>query len=481
MLLIPIAQENSTVRRTPWVSAALIGINVAVFFLTALLLNERQIFQTASERFAAATAYLAVHPYLEVPPNIDRFLDDEDRETLRTARADYPLPPDDVYEQEQAELVRLDQHFQDAFRDLPFQRFGFIPVERRPSRLLTSMFIHADWLHLLGNMLFLFLSGPFIEDLYGRGLFLVLYLLGGVMATLTHSAHDPASLVPLGGASGAVAAVMGAFLVRLGASRIRFLLFPLPPLFMIRVRLTLPAFVVLPLWLGQQLVYAQAHPDAGVAWWAHIGGFAFGAAAAAVVKLTRIEETWIHPSIEGEISIVQHPSLELAADARAAGDHAGAKREIQKVLSAEPENVDAWTIAHELALDANDGTEIGRSGQRLLDLYARDGEVDLALSLIATARREAGDVLPARFCLSAAGFLERQGDARAALELCEAAVARSPEDPAAFRAHMKAAEILRRAGDPRRAREAFARAREHPACPDRASVDQFIAEMDRRL
>src|SRR5205814_2284881 len=103
------------------------------------------------------------------------------------------------------------------------------------------------------------------------------------------------------------------------------------------------AFVVLPLWLGEQLWYAHRAEDAGVAWWAHIGGFAFGAAAALVLRVARVEERWIDAGIESEISIVQHPGLEKAVDARTAGQLDVARREIRAVLAAEPQNVDAWT------------------------------------------------------------------------------------------------------------------------------------------
>src|SRR4029077_7656196 len=114
-----------------------------------------------------------------------------------------------------------------------------------------------------------------------------LYLFSGLAGTLAHALKYPTSDIPTIGASGAIAGVMGAFLIRLGTSRIRFLYMPFFP-FLWRIRFTffMPAFVVLPLWLGEKVFYAHnAGEQSGVGWWAHIRGFLFGAAVAGAVRL----------------------------------------------------------------------------------------------------------------------------------------------------------------------------------------------------
>src|SRR5262249_11688326 len=152
-------------------------------------------------------------------------------------------------------------------------------------------FVHGGGLHLLGNMLFFFLTGPFIEDAFGRPVFALLYLLSGFAAVFTHAFHFPDSPAPLRGARGAVAGVLGALLVRLGAARIRFLFFPFLVLPFVRITFTLPAFVVLPAWfLEQHWSATHAQGSEGVAFWAHVGGFAFGAVVAAAIRVMRIEE-----------------------------------------------------------------------------------------------------------------------------------------------------------------------------------------------
>ena len=142
--------------------------------------------------------------------------------------------------------------------------------------VLTAMFMHASWSHIIGNMIFLWAFGPEIEDALGRFGYLVFYLLGGVAAMLAQVAANPQSSVPNLGASGAIAAVMGAFLVAFPADRIRSLLV----IFVfVRVRL-IPAALFIGVWFLTQLVNVGAVaqlPAGGVAYLAHVGGFLFGA------------------------------------------------------------------------------------------------------------------------------------------------------------------------------------------------------------
>ncbi len=145
--------------------------------------------------------------------------------------------------------------------------------------ILTAMFMHGSWSHIIGNMVFLWAFGPEIEDAMGRGRYLVFYLLGGVIAMLAQVVADPHSTVPNLGASGAIAAVMGAFIVTYPRDRIKSIL-----LIFIFVKITfIPAAVLIGFWFLIQLVHAgkvaQVHTG-GVAYLAHVGGFIFGAVTA---------------------------------------------------------------------------------------------------------------------------------------------------------------------------------------------------------
>ncbi len=145
--------------------------------------------------------------------------------------------------------------------------------------ILTAMFMHGSWSHIIGNMVFLWAFSPEIEDAMGRARYLVFYLVGGLVAMLAQVVADPHSTVPNLGASGAIAAVMGAFLVTYPRDQIRTLLF----IFVFaRIRFV-PAALLIGLWFVIQLFHAGAVAQVqtgGVAYLAHVGGFIFGAVTA---------------------------------------------------------------------------------------------------------------------------------------------------------------------------------------------------------
>ncbi len=160
-------------------------------------------------------------------------------------------------------------------------RWSLVPADilagRHLETILTSMFMHEGWEHIIGNMVFLWAFGPEIEDVMGAGRYLVFYLLGGLAATFAQVIVDPTSTIPNLGASGAIAAVMGAFLVTYPRDQIRTVV--LVGWF---TRVTfVPAVVLVGMWIITQLfseVGALMTIDtSGVAYMAHIGGFIFGA------------------------------------------------------------------------------------------------------------------------------------------------------------------------------------------------------------
>jgi len=167
-------------------------------------------------------------------------------------------------------------------------RWSVIPAEvtseRHVETILTAMFLHAGWAHILGNMLFLWVFGPEIEDVMSRPRYLIFYLLGGLAATFAQIVISPDSTIPNLGASGAIAAVMGAFLITYPRDQIRTVLFLG---WYVTVRLV-PAVVLVGLWFLTQIfseVGALATVQTGgVAYLAHIGGFTFGAAAARIFE-----------------------------------------------------------------------------------------------------------------------------------------------------------------------------------------------------
>jgi len=161
--------------------------------------------------------------------------------------------------------------------------FGLLPAEivNLPSTaavrsVFTSMFLHGGWMHLIGNMLFLWIFGNNIEDSVGHFRFVIFYLLAGIGAAAAQVAINPDSAIPMIGASGAISGVLGAYLMLFPRARVLVLL----PIFVFYRLLYVPAWLMLIFWFGLQLLSGAmslgADVKGGVAFWAHIGGFVAG-------------------------------------------------------------------------------------------------------------------------------------------------------------------------------------------------------------
>lgn len=159
-----------------------------------------------------------------------------------------------------------------------FETWGLVPARvtngEGVAGVLTSMFLHGGWMHLLGNMLFLWIFGDNLEDVLGHAGFLAFYLITGALAGGAQIMIDPTSPIPMVGASGAIAGVMGGYLVLFPKAKVDVLF-----IFLIFFRIfAIPAWIVLGVWIGLQFFSGFASPteEGGVAYWAHIGGFLAG-------------------------------------------------------------------------------------------------------------------------------------------------------------------------------------------------------------
>ena len=178
-------------------------------------------------------------------------------------------------------LVFLFQISLDPWSREHFMRlYGLVPrfAWEHPSSFVSSMFLHGGWLHLIGNMWFLWIYGDNVEDVLGKGKYLASYLACGLTAAFAQYAINPYSRIPTVGASGAIAGVMGAYLIKFPHSRILTLV----PLFIFITTIEVPAPIILVYWFVLQFFsgvgsIAQSNiSQGGVAWWAHIGGFVAG-------------------------------------------------------------------------------------------------------------------------------------------------------------------------------------------------------------
>jgi membrane associated rhomboid family serine protease len=245
--VIPIGDSPRS-RTTPWVTYAIIIANVAVWLYTLTLSNQVEGAPVEARReFDQQTSGIC-YGFVASPTELDRFY------------CEYSFQP---------------REFLDVVAGEP----EFAGVDRMEVLLsvLSSLFMHAGWLHIIGNMLFLWVFGDNVEDRFGHIGYLLFYLVGGAFAALCQAAADPDSLVPNVGASGAVAAVLGAYLVLYPRATVNVVI---PFFILIFIPIPVPAALMIGLWFLQNLfagvaTISETSAGGGVAF-AHIGGFAFG-------------------------------------------------------------------------------------------------------------------------------------------------------------------------------------------------------------
>jgi membrane associated rhomboid family serine protease len=307
-MLIPISHESNKVRRLPWVSFFIMACCLVIHIMISV-----EISKTADELESTAKElvnYYIQHPYLK--------LGDETKKLLFGEKQNKEIEQMlDVYrrresgkihlfkDEEQQKLDQLAQKLKDVLAYVPYRKYGYIPAQKNYIGLVTYMFVHGGWLHLIGNLLLLYLTGPFIEDVWGRPIFTAFYIMAGIFSGFMFSLYYPHFTGPLIGASGAIAGLMGAFLIKYWKTKIKFFFF----IFIFHGTFKAPAWLMLPIWLALEIFSANRIDSAsgggsGVAHWAHIWGFIFGVVMAAVMNRLKIEEKYVHPKIEAQVHFV---------------------------------------------------------------------------------------------------------------------------------------------------------------------------------
>lgn len=382
-MIIPVGHEQQ-VRRLPYLTISLIGLNFLMFLITyPLELRQRNRLIALDEELREVEVEYLLRYMLKDPFEAPEKLRSPD--IYRELRAQ--LESGDLVDTETDEYRHwkaLHDQLQAGLEGRVFYRLGHKPGKPSLGTLITSMFLHGGFGHLFFNMLFLWLVGCNMEDDWGRPVFLSLYLVGGFVASLTHTAFDPASQVPLIGASGAISAAMGAFMIRHYKTKIRFCYFFLILFRPIIGTFRLYAGVALGLWFLQQLFYGllTRGADVGVAFWAHVGGFLFGTAAGVGIRFFKVEEKYLAPKIEDEIEKVKlNPKMARAFELKDKGDLKGATGLLKEVVSEEPANVDGHLeLARTLLL--SDGKEEAASefGKAIEHLFSK-GETETAVDV----------------------------------------------------------------------------------------------------
>jgi membrane associated rhomboid family serine protease len=352
-MLFPIKHENMKARRWPLITFGLILLNFMVFLCTHHTMEDQE--DPLLSAKVQILVLAAQHPELTVPPKVQQLVADFQRHypadwaELQTpndkalASGDNRIESPNDREQLQAEMDSLGTEYSKLAAASITERFAFIPAHPNLIAYLSSNFLHGGWLHLIFNMWFLWLAGFVLEDVWGRPLYLLFYLVAGVAATQFHAWASPGSLGASFGASGAIAGLMGAFLVRFPKLKIRLMWFfdvGFSGFWPIWVR----AYWLLPLWLVMEIYYGKPSGQSdGVAHWAHVGGFMFGALSALALSYSGLERK-ANKVIEEKITWTTDPEILQANDLIENGNLDKAAVILNKYLAERPDSLGAWNM-----------------------------------------------------------------------------------------------------------------------------------------
>ena len=371
MIILPIKHENMEARRWPMVTLALIAINTIVFLLTTFTANDEK--PELAELRTDIRILAALHPELKMQPEAQQLVDSyrqshpSEWKRIQNPYRDIISPYDakvklmDDPAQLQGEMDRMTSEYLKMSSASVVEQYAFVPAHPSLISYLTANFLHGGWMHLIGNMWFLWLAGFVLEDVWGRWLYSAFYLIAGAAALQIHAWANVGSVIPSIGASGAVAALMGAFLVRYPKMKIEMVwVLWLSFTKLARtgnpfryVRFKAAAYWLLPLWLAIEILEGTLFGSAsGVAHWAHVGGFAFGALAALAIQYSGLEHK-ANKAIEQEIGWNNDSDLQQASDMMEHGQLAEAQTLLTSHVATQPIH---WTHGLSCAKSIRDKT-----------------------------------------------------------------------------------------------------------------------------
>ncbi len=322
-ILFPYSHEDMKVQRIPVVTISLIA--VCVLFFIIVRIDTDHIDKRLQTDFQEFFEFYIEHSYLEVPERFyTRF--PYMRKMLESFK-DYAFFPQPLQEDEtedieaiilkqQCEMEKMIDNILNLINRSLLYNYGHVPKSGfNPLTLITYGFIHYGFFHLLTNMLILWITGSIIEDKLGRLYYILFYLSALIFAGWTHSiiinaGNSDAANIPLIGASGGIAGLMGAFLVRMTRTKINIFYFII--IFFRAGTFQIPAYLLLPLWFIFQLIQGLIQLDVPVsntAFWAHVGGFIYGFAIYLVLRSTKFEEKYISSAIDKKIAVFDQELL----------------------------------------------------------------------------------------------------------------------------------------------------------------------------
>ena len=428
MVLFPIGRDQGVIRRHAWVTYAILALYFAVFATLAVKHAgaERRFVENAH----AIDLLIRKDPYVVLPKQLEVIIGREKFQKLQSEMPERPLRGVDPKRLDEAQK-RLDDiavQIVDDYRNIGQLQDAYVPAQSSMFKVFLSMWVQFSFLALIVDCLVLFSTGPYIEDVFGRPAYVLLYVAGAFSSAVVFGSYVNDPNLGLFGAAGAISAVVGAFLVRFYNSK-------LDMMFLV-YRFTAPAWLVIVAWAGVQIFYASQSSANAIA---NLGGFAFGVFFAAGLKLAKYEETVVAPHVSNQTTWAMNEHLMRALES---DDAATRRSELTAFFAAKT---------------------------------ARAEEVETAMELVRESLRDSD----AQFCSQAASFAERNRAFDLALAAYDRACALDPAGANAVRNLMRIGSLKKQAGDVIGARTALMRAKTHAACPAdvKATIEARLSQL----
>ena len=435
-------------RRWPIITLALILVNLLIFAGTHRTVDQQdsQLWKVKEHILILA----ATHPNLVLAPEAKEYVDGFQNQ-FPDDWAELQNPNSEIADEwdartrlieDPAELQEEMDSLGDEYLRLTAssitERYAFMPAHPKPIAYVTSTFLHVDWWHVIGNMWFLWLAGFVLEDAWGRPLYLLVYLAAGAFACQFDAWVNPVSIVHSVGASGAIAGLMGAFLVRFPKMKIRMMWFFDLGLFPF-CRFWMRAYWLLPIWVLMEINYGTGPRD-GIGHWAHVGGFLFGGVVAVVLRYSGLEHK-MNEAIEEKVAWTPAKEVTQASDLMEHHRFDEATVILNKYLAANPDSFLAWNLLRAVHWQKSEIPAYREVTVKLCELHLKAREHEAAWKDYEEYLQLGGEKMPPAIWLDLCRLPEAQQDFERAVSEYEKLAAAYPSERQSVMAQLAGARI----------------------------------------